>query len=86
MTSNKDDSGIIYLDFDVDIKDTIPLLQKEPCLPFKHSFEKRLLAQHFYQECSLCGYSPDLDQDKPKFKKCHKDYISWRKNKGLQGL
>ena len=79
--NDEDDFGLIYLDFDEDIKETSPPLPTEPCLPRGHTFEKKLLAQHFYQECVNCGYSPDLDRDKPKFKKCHEEYMAWKKTK-----
>jgi len=79
MGSNDEDFGLIYLDFDEEAKD-LPPLPDEPCdKPYKHNFEKKLLAQHYYYECTLCKYSPEHDSTKPKFKKCHKDYLEWKK-------
>jgi hypothetical protein len=78
MTKNEDDFGL-YLDFDDDEED-IPPIPNEPCRqPYKHNFVKKLLAQHYYYECSYCGYSPEHDANKPKFKECHIDYIIWKK-------
>jgi len=78
MASNEDDFGLIYLDFDDD-EEELPPLPSKPCRkPYDHIFEKKLLAQHYYNECNKCGYSPDLDFDKPKFITCHKDYVAWK--------
>jgi len=81
MTTNDDeDFGLIYLDFDDSIEETSSTLDK-PCLkPYQHTFDKKLLAQLYYYECSKCGYSPDLDHNKPKFKECHDEYLVWKKS------
>ena len=79
MIDNDDDFGLVYLDFEDEVEE-LPPTPDQPCRePYHHKFEKKLLAQHYYYECTLCGYSPDLDFDKPKFKKCHKDYVAWKK-------
>jgi len=80
MTANKDDDfGLIYLDFD-DKLEELPPTPDKPCQkPYSHNFEKKLLAQLYYYECSKCGYSPDLDYNKPKFKECHDEYLAWKK-------
>lgn len=78
---NEDDFGLVFLDFDDDVEDELPPLPTDPCRkPYDHKFEKKLLASHYYFECTICGYSPDLDSTKPKFKKCHQDYVAWEKS------
>ena len=77
MTSDSDfDFGLI----DIDTKcEQIPKESAICDLAYQHVFEKKLLAQHYYLECKKCGYSPDLDFNKPKFKECHEEYLAWKK-------
>jgi hypothetical protein len=42
---------------------------------------KKILAIHYYRECSICGYSPELDGAKPDMEKIHEDFINWEKTK-----
>ncbi len=54
--------------------------KNQPCnYPYQHKFERKLLAQSYYFECSKCGYSPELDFNKENFRKCHEDYLCWKK-------
>lgn len=72
-----DDFGLIELD---DSYEDLPPTPEQPCRsPSNHIFEKKLLARHYYHECTVCGYSPDLDANKPKFQECHEKYLSWKK-------
>jgi len=78
-TNDEDDFGLVYLDFD-DPKEDLPSIPSAPCnKPHQHNFEKKLLAHLYYNECTKCGYSPDLDYNKTKFKECHDEYLSWKK-------
>jgi len=79
MPKNEDDFGLIYLDFD-DSEEDLPSTPNKPCKnPHQHIFEKKLLANLYYYECSECGYSPELDYNKPNFKECHDEYLLWKK-------
>ena len=49
--------------------------------PSDHVFVKKILAIHYYRECSICGYSPELDGAKPDMEKIHEDFINWEKTK-----
>lgn len=79
MSKNEGDFGIVHLDFDDDLEELPPIPQKTCKKPFNHKFIKKLLASHYYYECTSCGYSPELDYNKPKFKKCHEEYLAWKK-------
>jgi len=82
MGNDEDDFGLVYLDFDDVDKEELPPIPTEPCRqPYHHKFIKKLLASHYYYECTLCGYSPELDYNKPKFKKCHVEHTAWKKSK-----
>jgi len=50
-------------------------------LPQDHKFVKKLLFYSFNRECSICGYSPELDYSKKDFEECHRLFINWEKNK-----
>jgi len=79
MKNDDDDFGLVYLDFD-DVKKDLPPTPAEPCKAYNHTFEKKLLASHYYEECIRCGYSPDLDHNKPEFERCHKEYQAWKES------
>lgn len=49
--------------------------------PQEHRFTKKLLFFSHHRECSICGYSPELDSDKKEFEDCHNKFINWEKNK-----
>ena len=57
------------------------LLKKEGHEVVGIDLDKKMLATHYYHECSRCGYSPELDYQKTKYKKCHEEYTAWSKNK-----
>lgn len=44
---------------------------------WNHKFSKKTLLAHFYRECTLCGYSPELDGDKSYFESCHEKFLNW---------
>ena len=54
---------------------------KSFCSPSSHKFIRKILATHFYWECAVCGYSPELDYNKKEFKECHKEYLNWLSTK-----
>lgn len=71
-----DDFG--YYDFK---EDDLSNNKKYCKLPQDHKFTRKLLFFSHHRECSLCGYSPELDSDKKEFEDCHKKFTSWEKNK-----
>jgi len=80
-----EDFGLIDLsDFEDEDDVVIPPIPKDPCTrPSYHVFKQKMLATHYYWECTLCGYSPELDGSKPKFEDCHKEYIKWKKDNAI---
>ena len=43
--------------------------------PQDHKFKKKILFNSYYRECSICGYSPDLDGNKSNFLDTHKEFL-----------
>lgn len=76
-----DDFG--YYDFKEDTDENKKSINvKKPCkYPQDHKFNKKLLFYSHHRECSICGYSPELDSDKKQFEDCHNKFINWEKNK-----
>ena len=75
---SKKDFKQSYLNFE-DCSKQLPSENKGICKePSLHIFDKKMLATHYYYECSICGYSPELDYNKEKFKACHESYQSWK--------
>jgi len=63
---------------DLDSPPPIPKDAVPPCKPYQHRFVRKLLAQHYYQECVKCYYSPDHDSTKDFFRDCHAAYMKWK--------
>lgn len=68
------------LDFDYSDDDFAISIEDINCRsPFDHIFKKRTLCTSNYTECLKCGYSPDLDSNKPEFERTHREYLEFRK-------
>ena len=51
-----------------------------PCKwPQWHDFKKEAYTTWYFRECKKCGYSPELDHNKPDFAECHKEFMEWEK-------
>lgn len=51
--------------------------------PSDHKFKRKVLATSFYRECNGCGYSPELDGNKPEMKACHGQFTEWERLRGV---
>lgn len=51
---------------------------KSPCSnPAWHNFERYCWTTYYIRECTICGYSPELDAGKEYYQPCHAEFKAW---------
>lgn len=47
--------------------------------PYYHDMKPIIYLQTPHQECKRCGFCPDLDSSKPRYRKAYREWLEYRK-------